>query len=122
MTSKALRRAFLFETIVGVATLVGVLLLEQAGIALGALLVFRPWVAGRREGDRADGVRRIYRDAFWIAIALTAVALGLASVAVTLELIAAGNETFLLLLLAFPLFMISHGLTGYLRSSALEDI
>lgn len=118
MSTRRLRRAFLFETIVGVVTLLGVMLLDQAGIALTALLIFRPWIAGRSDADDAEEVRRTYRDAFWISAGMTVLVLLLAYVAVGLEMTAAKGHLLLVFLLALPLFMVSHGLAGYLIASA----
>jgi len=113
MTYTKLRQAFLFEAVVGVITLIGVLLLDQAGIALSALLFVRPWILGRGQGDPGEEIRQLYKDAFWISIGITAAALLLTYAAFELDIIGSDRHLLLLLLLILPLFMVSHGLAGY---------
>jgi hypothetical protein len=114
---KRLRRAFLFQTAVGVLTFLGVLWLDQAGISLTALLFFRPWILGRGRSEPEEEVREIHKNAFWIGIGITAVALLLATLALEFGIITSGRPLVLLLLLILPLFVMSHGLAGYVLVS-----
>ena len=104
MTYKKLRQAFLFEAFVGVITLIGVLLLDQAGIALSALLFIRPWILGRGQGDPEEEIRQVYKDAFWISVGITLVALLLAYAAFEVGVISSDRH---LLLLLLPLLCLS---------------
>jgi len=115
---KRLKRAFLFEAAIGALTLVAVLLLDQAGISVTALLFFRPWIVGRGRGDADQEVREIYKDASWIGMGVTALGLLLVYLAYEFDVTTSLHQLLLLLLLVLPLFLLSHGLAGYVLTTS----
>ena len=110
------RNVFLFQAVVGLASLVSVLTMGRTGLALIAFLAFRPFLF-RREPD--DPTKRLYARTFRISIVVTALCLGAAWLAREAGM-AGGTERFVLPLLAVPAYMVIHGITGCILAGPLR--